>query len=166
MQQNFSLGILDQALGHLPLKMDTPKARFMLLAIGYQESKMKARFQVPRGIHPVGTKGPARGLWQFERGGGTHGVMRHEASRDFAKSVCDSRDVEWNATAIWERFEHDDVLACAFARLLLWTDPRPLPGRDEIAKGWECYYRNWRPGAPRLAEWSHAWRYATETLPT
>ena len=56
----------------------------MLLAIGLQESRLTHRRQIG---------GPARGLWQFERGGGVAGVLRHAASRDHALSVCDARRV-------------------------------------------------------------------------
>lgn len=126
---------------------------------------MRARYQVPRGNHPPGTKGPARGLGQFEQGGGVFGVMRHEASKPHAIAVCQRFGLSWDAKTIWLELEKNDVLALAFVRLLLWTDPRPLPGREDIAEGWNYYYRNWRPGAPRLDEWPDAWEYAKSQVP-
>src|SRR5690606_35531315 len=52
----------------LPSRMDSDRATVMLLAIGLQESRFEHRRQI---------KGPARGFWQFERGGGVRGVMTH-----------------------------------------------------------------------------------------
>lgn len=57
------------ALALLPGAMDTPLARRHLLAISLQEADGTARFQRLNG----GGKGPARGLWQFEEGGGVKG---------------------------------------------------------------------------------------------
>lgn len=51
----------------LPAKMDTPKARVMMLAIGMQESRFEHRKQIG---------GPARGFFQFEEAGGVRGVLK------------------------------------------------------------------------------------------
>ena len=45
--------------------------------------------------------------------------------------------------------EHDDVLAAAFGRLLLWTDPRAPPAVGDESGAWALYLRCWRPGKPR-----------------
>ncbi len=35
-----------------------------------------------------------------------------------------------------------------FARLLLWTDAKPLPAIGDEQGAWDYYLRNWRPGKP------------------
>ena len=98
------------ALALLPAAMDTPQARCMLLAIGLQESRFVHRRQIG---------GPARGFWQFEQGGGVRGVLAHPASAALARQVCQVRGVPPTAPSVYSRLELDDVLAAAFARLLL-----------------------------------------------
>src|SRR5690606_35921330 len=109
-----------------------------------QESRLTHRRQIG---------GPARGLWQFERNGGVRGVLEHPASRGYAVSVCKMRGVEPLPAAVYAALEHDDVLAAAFARLLLWTDPQALAEVGEIGAAWDYYLRAWRPGKP----WRHTW---------
>jgi hypothetical protein len=137
---------VNPALSLLPPKMDSDAARVEMLAITLQEAD---------GIHRVQHGGgPAHGLWQFEEGGGVRGVMRHPASRDFARAVCSTRRVPFVLRAVWEALPHDDILSAAFARLLLWTDFKPLPGVDApAAEGWAYYERNWRPGKPHPEKW-------------
>jgi len=142
--------ILNPGLAQLPLSMDTPKARLMLLAIGLQESKFLHRAQVLNG----GGKGPARGFWQFERGGGVKGVMTHHTTTGHAHRLCAERGVSWDSTAIWAKLETDDLLACGFARLLLFSDPKPLPAVTDVDGSWELYAkRTWRPGKPHRDTW-------------
>lgn len=135
---------IDPALALLPTKMDTPTARVMLLAIGLQESRFLHRRQI---------RGPARGFWQFEQGGGVRGVLTHAASAALAREVCEVRGVAPNAAAVYGMLETDDVLAAAFARLLLWTDPGRLPAVDDLKGGWDLYARTWRPGKPHPQTW-------------
>ncbi|HSW34192.1 MAG TPA: hypothetical protein VLH36_11330, partial [Steroidobacteraceae bacterium] len=47
----------------------------------------------------------------------------------------------------------DDLLGCAFARLLLYSDPKPLPEPGQIVTSWDYYIRNWRPGKPHRSTW-------------
>lgn len=141
---------IDAGLALLPGAMDTPAARVMLLAIGLQESRFTHRAQVVNG----GGKGPARGLWQFERGGGCAGVVRHNASRYWAASVCKARGVAFDPLAIWRALETDDVLAAAAARLLLFTDPKRLPAVGDSQGAWDLYIRVWRPGKPHRHTWN------------
>jgi hypothetical protein len=61
---------------------------------------------------------------------------------------------------VWLALETDDILAARLARLLLWTDPRPLPVRGDAAAGWNYYIRNWRPGKPHPQTWGAFWREA------
>jgi len=142
---------LDPALALLPAAMDTPEARVMLIAPGLQESRLVHRRQLVG--NPPRPVGPAKGLWQFERGGGCKGVVSHPASRYWMAQVCKARGVEFNATAIWHAIEHDDVLAAAAARLLLFTDPRRLPALGDERDAWRLYMRVWRPGKPHRATW-------------
>lgn len=142
---------LAPALALLPAAMDTPEARVMLLAIGLQESRLVHRRQLVG--NPPRPVGPAKGLWQFERGGGCKGVVEHPASRYWMAKACEARGVQFTATALWNALEHDDVLAAAAARLLLFTDPRRLPALGDDREAWNLYMRTWRPGKPHRATW-------------
>lgn len=135
---------IEPALAFLPTKMDTPEAMVMLLAIGLQESRFLHRRQIG---------GPARGFWQFERGGGVRGVLTHPASRDHAYRLCGGRGVDPVAAAVYPALEHDDVLAAGFARLLMWTDANRLPVIGDAQGGWNLYARTWRPGKPHPQTW-------------
>lgn len=145
------LQAVNPALALLPDAMDTPEARVMLLAIGLQESRLVHRRQLVG--NPPRPVGPAKGLWQFERGGGCKGVVEHPASRYWMAAVCKARGVQFNATALWNALETDDVLAAAAARLLLFTDPRRLPYLGDEAEAWRLYMRVWRPGKPKRDPW-------------
>lgn len=127
------------ALDELPAKMGSAPAALILLAICGQEADFRYRRQLQ--------DGPARGLWQFERGGGVRGVLTHPASRDHAYGLCDARRISPVAASVHPALEHDDVLAAAFARLLLWTDPYRLPAKGDVESAWQLYLRTWRPGA-------------------
>jgi len=128
----------------LPGKFVSVEATVMLLAIGLQESRFKHRQQIG---------GPARGYWQFEKGGGIKGVLRHRASKVHARAVCLLRGVEPTPEAVYAALTRDDLLSCAFARLLLYTDPAPLPAIGQAADSWIYYLRNWRPGKPHRYTW-------------
>lgn len=152
--------ILPAALALLPPKMDTLAARAELLAIGLQESKFEARWQ---------QGGPAHGFWQFEPGptAAVAGVLAHPATRPIVLSALTALayPAEWfrdhavdHAPAqlvslCFEAILHNDVLACVFARLLLWTDRRVLPTRTQGAKGWAIYLAQWQPGQPHPETW-------------
>lgn len=143
-------GAIFPALTHLPPKMSSPDAWHIMLAIGLQESGLTERAQILNG----GGKGPARGLWQNERGGGVVGVLTHPLTRLRAWDLCHARGVDPVSQAVWERLETDDVLAAGFARLLLWTDPLPLPTRKGVDAGWDLYAKRlWRPGKPHPDRW-------------
>lgn len=146
------------ALKLLPGYMDSPQARVMLLAIGLQESALTHRAQILTG----GKKGPARGLWQMERGGGVLGVLTHRASRKLAHQLCAAFEVHPDSREVWEALESNDILAAALARLLLWTDPLALPAVDDDKGAWALYLRVWRPGKPRPEHWAPYHRMARE----
>jgi hypothetical protein len=147
------------ALGGPPI---TPLGNQMMLAIAFQESgpNLNARYQ----HSPAITPGPARGFWQFELGGGASGVLDHRASSTLARALCRECEVQPHPAAVWRALEGHDVLATGFARLLLWTDPRPLPVTRQ--DGWEYYLRNWRPGRPHPQNWAGNWTLAEATLAT
>jgi hypothetical protein len=126
-----------------------------MLAIGLQESRFEHRRQIG---------GPARGFWQFEQGGGVRGVLRHHSSREHAQAVCRARSVIATESAVYAALEHDDVLAAAFARLLLWTDPKPLPAIGDEQGAWDLYLRVWRPGKPHRHTWNALYAQAMEEV--
>jgi hypothetical protein len=151
------------AFGLLPANMASEAARVMLLAIGLQESDFKYRRQMGNG--------PARGYWQFEQGtketrGGVWGVYLHRASNEYLRLLCRDRDCSFDPRAIWAQIEHDDVLAAGVARLMLWTDAKPLPAVGDSEAGWSYYLRTWRPGKPHPDKWPlkymAALRFVTE----
>jgi len=154
--------ILPAALSLLPPEMDTPEARAILLAIGLQESRFEHRRQ---------GGGPARGFWQFELGGGVQGVANHQATdAHLVSALCALRyNALTSAQGVYEAIEHNDLLACVCARLLLWTVPARLPRREEHAMGWAAYLAGWRPGRPHPTTWAgyyaHAWELVEPRTP-
>lgn len=162
--------VMPAAMSLLPPTMNTPAAQAMLIATGLQESQFLERRQ--------GGNGPARGFWQFERDGGTRGVLQHPATRDHALEALrrlryqkDGRVIT-SAEILHAKLEDNDVLACVFARLLLFTVPARLPQRAESQEAWKQYLEAWRPGKPRPETWKayffEAWErvdLARDTLP-
>ena len=151
---------VNEALRLLPPAMDSKEARVMLYAIGLQESRFTHRAQVIDG----GGKGPARGYWQFERGGGVTGVLRHPSSRFWMNSVCNARNVPAQPMNVWLALETDDVLAAAAARLLLFTDQARLPAIGEQSEALRYYLRIWRPGKPHPRTWPECYETALKAV--
>jgi hypothetical protein len=147
--------VMAPALALLPDKMTSDAARVMLIAIALQESGLAHRQQVG---------GPARGLWQFERGGGVRGVLTHPASRDYADRICRQRGIQPAPSPVYAALDQDDILACCMARLLLWTDPKALPVAGQCVASWGLYARVWRPGKPRPDDWPENYQTAVEAL--
>lgn len=149
--------IVPAALSLLPPKMRSSRATAMLLAIGLQESRFTFRRQV---------NGPARGFWQFEEDGGVRGVLDHGATRPVILPILETLRYGMRASDCYEAIMHNDVLACIFARLLLWTDPLTLPMSDDEGRGWLIYRNAWRPGRPIRESWpvcfAQAWDYLLE----
>lgn len=135
--------VLSPALRLLPAAMNTPPARAQLLAIGLQESRFLHRRQI---------NGPARGFWQFERAG-VVGTLKHVVSAASARNVCDVVGVAPGEGEVYGAIAYNDILAAAFARLLLRTSPKPLGAREEPEKGWALYIDAWRPGRPHRHTW-------------
>ena len=153
MANQYPKAAIEEAFQLLPVKMDSLSARVILAAIGYQESDgYKTRIQYGNG--------PARSFWQFEKGG-IKGVMLHKASARLAMDICDKRGVDFNSDLIWKAMEADDVLGAAFARLLMYTDPLPLP--DNADEAWDMYAKRlWRPGRPHPDKWANSWAFGLE----
>lgn len=148
--------IITPALLLLPPRMTSDKAIAMLLAIQAQEDLEQHRRQWP--------EGPARGLWQFERDGGVAGVLRHTLTRDHAMAVCHALGNAGTVASVYHQLEHADILAACFARLLLWTIPQGLPGRDEPEEGWNQYLKAWRPGKPHKRTWAANFKRSWEVV--
>lgn len=142
------------ALAILPDKMDSPEARAQVIAICLQESRLEHRRQIG---------GPARGFAQFELGGGVRGVLNHPATKTLIRNVLDELAYDHVADTSYHAIEHNDVLACCYARLLLWTLPQPLPGRGEADEAWEQYLEAWRPGKPHRQTWNGFYEQAWMT---
>ncbi|GEM_PF-293142 len=143
--------IIFPALRLLPPAMTSLQAVVLIVAIFLQESALAHRWQVVDAKRPE-RKGPARGLAQFEKGtrasrGGVWGIYLHASSRYWLSKVCEALGIPFTPDAIWQAMERSDVLAAACARLLLFTDPKPLPAPDDEEGAWKLYLRTWRPGA-------------------
>lgn len=141
----------------LPSRMDTPEAKAMILAIGLQESRFQHRVQVG---------GPAHGFWQFEKGGGVRGVINHVYVGPILVPVLQTLRYRANEDECYQAIVHNDVLACVFARLFLWTGSGRLPLKAETTYAWSYYNKVWRPGRPHPETWEQfyheAWRVVTE----
>ena len=150
MIDHFQRYVLPAAYGLLVPRMNSPEASALMLAIGAQESRFVHRHQI---------NGPARGFFMFEKSG-VSGVLEHKASATYARDVCRSLCYEPTVTTVYHAIADNDVLACAFARLLLWTLPEPMPGRDGEAAGLVQYLDAWRPGKPHPETWADCWARA------
>ena len=157
--------IIEPALRILPPMMASDRARAQMLAIQAQEDPQQVRKQIA-GYGKDGTIiwGPARGLWQFERGGGVAGVLRHHKTRDIAQDVCWRLGNSGTVAAVYHQLEHNDVLSACFARLLLWTLPGALPARDDVDGAWDQYIAAWRPGKPHKRTWAANFKRAWEVV--
>jgi hypothetical protein len=138
--------VLPAASSLLPPALTSPEASAMLLAIGLQESKFKARYQ---------DNGPARGFWQFEEGG-VEAVLAHARSQVLIASALAALQYDHTAPAVLllPSLAHNDVLAACFARCLLWTSPQRLSPPEDQRLAWTLYTDTWRPGKPRRATWT------------
>jgi len=146
--------IYPAAMELLPEKMNSPEAKALLTAICLQESGFKHRKQIG---------GPALGffMWELPQ---VSLVLRHEVIGPMALKVL--ADLAYSVGAppfekIHDAMQHNDVLQCAFSRLLLWPDAAPLPKRGDVQGALAAYLRVWRPGKPRPLDfpgnWAQAW---------
>lgn len=155
--------VVPAAYSVLPKSMASPAATAMLISIALQESKCAARRQLG---------GPARGFWQFELGG-LEGVRRHPSTQRPLEvalaGLCYPASLPAKDALV--AIEHNDALACVFARLLLFTLPTAVRDREEPSEAWVQYLAAWRPGKPHPETWpgnyARAWALAspiTETV--
>lgn len=142
--------------------LDDERAACLLLAICMQESGLEHRRQIGDDGRPLTRL--ARGWAQFESGGGVKGVMTHAASKDYAAKLCEALHVPFDQATIHEAIAWNDTLAVGFARLLLWTDPAPLPAVGDQDGAWDYYVRNWRPGKPHHLRWIDVYPQAVAAL--
>lgn len=149
--------VIPAAYDLLPTHMASAEATAMLLAIGVQESDgFRARAQYGNG--------PARGFWQFERGGGVAGVLEHRGAGPIIAALCEQTfQVSPVPSACHTAIEHNDILAAVFARLLLWTVPGRLPGRLDVDLAWHQYLAGWRPGKPHASKWADSYAVGWRT---
>ena len=152
--QTVNIDHITPALEILGAKFDTQAARRMILAIGLQESGFATMVQYGNG--------PARSYYQFEKNGGVKGVLTHRASAPYATALCKIRAVGCTPAEVWKAMETDGILGAGMARLLLFTDPKPMP--TNAADGWNYYKRNWRPGKPHPDKWAACWKAASDYL--
>lgn len=146
---------IDDAFEILPAGMGTRTRRILVAATGFQETSYLTRIQY--------NNGPARSYWQFENGklAAINGVLNHKATKAMAFAVCKARGVAAERMAVWKAMETDDVLGAAFAAMLIYTDPYPMPTTKDAA--WEMYAeRLWRPGKPHPKKWQESWAFALE----
>jgi hypothetical protein len=84
---------------------------------------------------------------------GLRGVAGHPRSGRTAYRVLEEFGAPSDPGAAVEVLRFNDQLACALARLLLCTDPHPLPAVGDRDRAWDLYLRLWRPGRPRPDDW-------------
>src|SRR3954447_12570847 len=135
---------------------DSAPAALFLLTVQQQEDKLCTRCQAQNG--------PARGLWQFEPTG-TYDVLINSFTAHHAEQVLNKLDVTARSPLhICNSFQFNDRLACAFARLLLWSHPKPLPPWGQMGEAWSQYVQLWRPGKPHPLEWPHNYQAASTAM--
>lgn len=127
------------------LVKSTKPALVQIMATFGQESGWTHRVQFDGG--------PGHSWGMFELGT-IIDVMGNPATDVLAQAVCAQWDIPWKAETIYDAITWNDPLAFAFARLLLWADPSPLPALGDESGGWALYERVWRPGKPRPETWS------------
>lgn len=154
--------LLPAAMRLFPSQYSSPEAAAMLLAIGLQESDFRERQQLI-GHHRTwwqSLTGPAVGYWQFERIG-IRGVLGHAQTGPMARRVLEKLGYPDDVETIHKALIHNDLLAVAFARLLLFTVPEPLPTlRSPADYAWGQYLWAWRPGKPKPDRWAARWNEA------
>ena len=140
-------------------RLHTQLAEKYLLAIGLQESRLLETLQRGAGGQAMPTL--ARGFWQFEKGGGARGVLRH-ASTEWFRQLLSEADWPLDVDALHYMLAYNQHLAAVAARALLWTDSQAL--RDDEGYAWDYYMRVWRPGKPHPSTWGAFWHEAQQVL--
>lgn len=156
--ENFNRIIMPAAFELLPetlfgKKLDLPMARVIMLTIGMQESDFDHRRQI---------NGPARGFFQFEKIG-VLGLWDHHRVGELVRDTCGLMGY-YDIKKVYNALEHNDVLAAALARLLLYTYPGRLPHPEHYENGWNQYIAQWRPGKPKPERWNERWHRANQII--
>ncbi len=135
------------ALALLPdaMSRNRPRVDIQLLTTHLQEAPNGEQCQVTSNKSVCG---PARGIWQFEKGGGVRGVLTHPSSKAAAVAACKALGIKPTEDGVFAALPGNvDVIDAVFARLLYWTDSKPLPVLGDVDAAWQYYLLNWRPGA-------------------
>lgn len=152
--------------GLLAPRWDTHSSHVLLLAIALHESGLKHRHQI---------NGPALGWWQFEPSGGIKQILTTSAPA--RRALEDFGFNPHNFTEVCSAVEFNDTISTIFARLLLFSDPFPIPAApaaqiadphdpSPYAKGSFNYYnRTWQPGKPREEDFYKSLNRALLALP-
>jgi hypothetical protein len=145
---------LDYIRQNIPFIHASDTEHQMLLAIAGQEGGWAYRVQMGNG--------PAHSFWQMERGGGITGLLHHPRTQATVAAMCAKERVQAEANAVWAFMatQAGDKFSAAMARLLLYTDPQPLPSVTDEEGSWLYYQRNWRPGKPDRSRWSDCFAQA------
>ena len=143
-------GVIDKdilpALALLPSKMSNKlnAVILQLLTTTLQEDPTASQAQQLSG----GRKGPARGVLQFEKGGGVKGVFTHSATKEPLRTALHALGYPFDIDTVYLALETKaDVLDFVLGRLLYWADSKPLPAVGDMQGSFEYYVNNWRPGA-------------------
>lgn len=141
---------LDALAATLELPLASPEAELQILATAVHETGLRTRVQ--------DGGGPGRSFWQLEAG--IDALYDHATGRDLMADAVETEFGGQHPVVAPVRLLRCalsdptmDGLACNLARLILWLDPRPLPGVGDEDAAWTCYRRVWRPGAERRAAW-------------
>lgn len=140
---------IEAGLNLLPTIRKTDSARLQLYATNRQENPARHPRQLVKKDGKLQPVGPAAGDYQFELTGGIRGLLNFKSPtvQTLLAGACRARGVSQNAEAIFGALQVDPVFAAALARLLYYTDPKPLPAVADEAGAWALYLRTWRPGA-------------------
>lgn len=143
---------------------DTLEAACMSVAIKVQESGLT----MIRDQGDPNIIGPATGPWQFEKNGGVAEILEDGKIGPIAHELCRRVGVRPERDPVWRLFTTaaGDDLSCAFARLLIFRDPAPLPARTpaNAKAAYDYYHRRWRPGADREHDWPASWQAGLATV--
>jgi hypothetical protein len=130
--------------------MGPPEVLVQLLATALHEGDgLKARVQYgPKGSSILKRFGHS--MWMFEGGekAALAGLFASPATGPALRKACEWLGVEHDHQHVWWCMVGNDKLAAICGRLLLLTDPHPVPMLDDVDESYATYLRCWRPGKP------------------
>jgi hypothetical protein len=148
-----------------PNELLDDKAQAMMLAIGMQESDFLHRQQLI-GNHRnwwESVRGPATSFWQFEKTG-VAAVLGHHRARPMFDVALRALGYPADVNTIHKAITHNDILAVAIARCLLFTFPDSLPDSNNPEEAWQQYLWCWRPGKPKENRWNSRYNAAWDIV--